>query len=33
MPERKSMRRIKDCLRLYYENNRNNSEVARVDTD
>ncbi|MBD3316939.1 MAG: hypothetical protein GF344_14215 [Chitinivibrionales bacterium] len=28
MPERKSMRRIKDCLRLYYKNKLNKSAVA-----
>lgn len=30
MPERKSMRRIKDCLRLYYESKQSKSAVSRA---
>ena len=30
MPERKSMRRIKECLRLYYEAHQSQSAVARA---
>ena len=30
MPERKSMRRIKECLRLHYEGNLNQTELSRT---
>jgi DNA-binding transcriptional regulator LsrR (DeoR family) len=29
MPRRKTMRRIRDCLRLYYESKLNQSEISR----